>query len=50
LIVWRGRRARDGLRAAIEAAGVELHMLGDCVAPRSADIAIAEAAFAARNL
>jgi pyruvate/2-oxoglutarate dehydrogenase complex dihydrolipoamide dehydrogenase (E3) component len=50
LIVWRGRRARDGLRAAIEAAGVELHMLGDCVASRSADIAIAEAAFAARNL
>jgi NADPH-dependent 2,4-dienoyl-CoA reductase/sulfur reductase-like enzyme len=48
LVAWRGNRALDGLRTAIEAAGIELQMAGDCIAPRTADIAIAEGAFAAR--
>jgi 2,4-dienoyl-CoA reductase-like NADH-dependent reductase (Old Yellow Enzyme family)/thioredoxin reductase len=50
LIAWTGRRAVDDLRAAIEAAGIELYMVGDCLAPRSADLAIAEAAMAARKI
>ncbi len=50
LVAWRGNRALDALRGAIEAAGLELHMVGDCVAPRSADVAMAEGALAARAI
>lgn len=50
LVSWQGNRAMDGLRTAIEAAGIELHMAGDCVMPRTADVAIAEGALAARNV
>ena len=48
LVAWTGNRAVDSLRAAIEAAGIELHLVGDAMAPRSADIAFAEGALAAR--
>jgi hypothetical protein len=50
LVAWCGNRALDGLRTAIEAAGIELQMAGDCVAPRTADVAIAEGALAARTV
>jgi len=50
LVAWRGNRAVDGLRQAIEAAGMELHVVGDSLAPRLADIAIAEGALAARKI
>ncbi len=50
LVAWRGNRALDDLRAAIEAAGLELHMVGDCVAPRTVDVAMAEGALAARAI
>ncbi len=50
LVAWRGSAVVDGLRAAIEAAGIELHLIGDCLAPRSADIAISEGALAARKI
>ena len=50
LIAWRGNRVVDGLRQAIEAAGLELHVVGDCLAPRLADIAVAEGALAARRI
>ena len=50
LVAWTGRRAVDDLRPAIEAAGIELHMIGDSVAPRTADRAMAEAALAARAI
>ena len=50
LVAWRGNRAVDALRGAIEAAGLELHVVGDCVAPRTADVAMAEGALAARAL
>ncbi len=50
LVAWRGNRAVDDLRAAIEAAGLELHIVGDCVAPRTADVAMAEGALAARAI
>jgi 2,4-dienoyl-CoA reductase-like NADH-dependent reductase (Old Yellow Enzyme family) len=48
LVAWTGSRAVDDLRDAIEAAGIELHLAGDAVAPRTADIAFAEGALAAR--
>ncbi len=50
VIAWTGRRALGDLGTAIEAAGLELHRIGDCVAPRTGDLAIAEAALAARRI
>ncbi len=50
LVAWTGSRAVDGLRTAIEAAGIALHLAGDAVAPRSADIAFAEGALAGRQI
>ena len=50
LIAWRGNRVVDGLRQAIEDAGMELHVVGDSLAPRLADVAIAEGALAARRI
>ena len=50
LVAWRGSRAVDGLREAIEGAGMELHVVGDSLAPRLADIAVAEGALAARKI
>jgi 2,4-dienoyl-CoA reductase-like NADH-dependent reductase (Old Yellow Enzyme family)/thioredoxin reductase len=50
LVAWTGSRAIDGLRAAIDAAGIELHLIGDAVAPRTGDIAFAEGAMAARSI
>lgn len=50
LVAWTGSTAADGLRAAVEASGRRLHLAGDCSAPRTADIAIAEGALAARRL
>ena len=50
MVAWRGSRAVDGLREAIEAAGMELHAVGDSLAPRLAGIAVAEGALAARKI
>lgn len=50
LIAWCGNRAVDGLRQAIEGAGLELHVVGDSLAPRLADVAVAEGALAARRI
>ncbi|MFO1172000.1 MAG: FAD-dependent oxidoreductase [Hyphomicrobiaceae bacterium] len=50
LVSWQGNRAMDELRTAIEAAGIELQMAGDCVMPRTADVAVAEGALAARTV
>lgn len=50
LVAWCGSRAVDELRTAIEAAGIELHLAGDCLAPRLAEIAVAEGALAGRSI
>jgi 2,4-dienoyl-CoA reductase-like NADH-dependent reductase (Old Yellow Enzyme family)/thioredoxin reductase len=50
LVTWIGSRSTDDLRAAIAAAGIELHLVGDAVAPRTGDIAFAEGALAARAI
>ena len=50
LVVWHGSTAQDQLKALIEAEGLPVHAIGDCVAPRTADIAFAEGAMAARAI
>ncbi len=50
LVAWDGRQAVDGLRGAVEAAGIEVHVLGDALAPRSAEDAFAEGAMVGRRL
>jgi 2,4-dienoyl-CoA reductase-like NADH-dependent reductase (Old Yellow Enzyme family)/thioredoxin reductase len=50
IVAWTGSTAVDDLRAAIEETGLELHLAGDCLAPRTADIAFAEGALTARRL
>ena len=50
LVPWRGNQVVNPLIPAILAAGTELHTAGDCVAPRTADIAIAEGAMVARRI
>ena len=50
LVAWRGNQVVDDLRQAIEAAGIEFHMVGDGLAPRTADIAIAEGMLAGRRI
>lgn len=50
LVAWTGSAAQDQLKAMIEAAGLPVRSIGDCVAPRTADIAFAEGAMAARAI
>jgi len=50
LVAWRGNEAVNNLHQAIEAAGIEHHIIGDGLAPRTADIAIAEGMLAARQI
>jgi 2,4-dienoyl-CoA reductase-like NADH-dependent reductase (Old Yellow Enzyme family)/thioredoxin reductase len=50
IVAWDGRHAQDGLSGAVAAAGLELHVLGDALAPRTAEFAIAEGALLARGL
>lgn len=50
LVAWIGSDAQTSLRAAIETAGIELHVIGDGLAPRTADVAIAEGMLAARKI
>jgi hypothetical protein len=40
----------EGLAAAVRDTGREVHVVGDCVSPRSIEVAIAEAALAARGI
>ncbi|GMG82123.1 FAD-dependent oxidoreductase [Paralimibaculum aggregatum] len=42
LVLSLGHRAEDGLAAALAGLGPELHMIGDCVAPRTAEEAVLE--------
>jgi len=50
IIAWNGRHATDGLAAAAEKLGIETHLIGDALAPRTAEFAFAEGALAARKL
>jgi len=50
LVAWTGNAAQDGLKPLIERAGLPVIMAGDCMAPRTGDIAFAEGALAARSL
>jgi 2,4-dienoyl-CoA reductase-like NADH-dependent reductase (Old Yellow Enzyme family)/thioredoxin reductase len=48
IVGWHPRRAEDGLAAALEARGGDVRWVGDCVAPRLVDVAMAEGAMAGR--
>lgn len=50
LVAWDGRRAEAGLAGAIRAAGLDLHVIGDAMAPRTAEEAFAEGAMVARSI
>ena len=50
LAVWTGSTAHTELNAMIEATGLSLHVVGDCNAPRTAGMAFAEGAMAARAI
>lgn len=50
IVDWQGREAREDLKAAAEATGLPVHVIGDCVAPRQVHIAVAEGAMAARAI
>ena len=43
VVDWPGCRANDQLSAGLRNAGVNVHCIGDCVAPRNVEIAISEA-------
>lgn len=48
LVDWRGAMMVEELVPALKAAGKEVHVAGDCVSPRSIDIAVAEGALVGR--
>ncbi len=50
IVDWRGNRVRDDLVAAARATGREVHVIGDCLAPRSVYMANAEGAATARAI
>jgi hypothetical protein len=50
LVPWRGNEVVEQLSPAVRATGIEVHTVGDCVAPRTADIAFAEGALIARQI
>ena len=50
LVPSHGNLANDELHAGLKAAGYEVHVIGDALAPREMDLAIAEAAIVARTI
>lgn len=50
IVIWHGRRAITELANAIRDQGIELHLIGDALAPRTAEHAFAEGALAARRV
>jgi mycofactocin system FadH/OYE family oxidoreductase 2 len=50
LVAWHGGQADDGLVAQLRGVGISAQAVGDCVAPRRVDIAMAEGAQVARHV
>jgi len=50
LVDWNGPVLVEQLASAARGAGREVHVVGDCVSPRSIEVAIAEAAHVARGI
>ncbi|MSP82371.1 MAG: FAD-binding protein [Alphaproteobacteria bacterium] len=50
IVGWHGRRVDDDLATALDARGGEVHWIGDALAPRKVDIAMAEGAMVGRRL
>jgi len=50
LVPWLGNRIVETLSPILQDREIEVHTIGDCVAPRTVDIAMAEGAQVARNI
>ena len=50
VVDWRGAAAETTLQPAVEASGLPHYVIGDCLAPRQVNIAIAEGALAAQSI
>ena len=50
LVNWQGNRIVNELEDAVRASGKRIEFAGDCMAPRTVQIAIAEGAMAARAI
>ena len=50
LVAWMGNRVNDQLRTALKKQVAELHLIGDCLAPRLVESAMTEGAKVARAL
>ena len=50
LVIAQGHRQNTALEEEIHDLGVEIHMVGDCLSPRSAEEAVYEGLIAARQL
>ena len=50
VVDWRGAAAEKTLQPAVEASGLPHYVIGDCLAPRQVNIAIAEGALAAQSI
>jgi hypothetical protein len=50
VVLATGRKAADGLYFALKDTGVDVHRIGDCVAPRGLDHAIYEGYVAGREM
>ena len=50
LVPCHGNRANDELHGGLREAGYPAHVIGDALAPRELDLAIAEAAMVAREI
>ena len=50
VVDWRGATAETTLQPAVEASGLPHYVIGDCLAPRQVNIAIAEGALAAQSI
>lgn len=50
LVPWHGNRANDELAEALRSQGLDVRIIGDCLAPREMDIAVTEGAMVAREI
>lgn len=50
LVSWQGNRVTDDLSSILRTRNIPFHAIGDCVSPRTVELAIAEAAMVARSL
>ncbi|NOR39986.1 MAG: hypothetical protein GQ537_02095 [Gammaproteobacteria bacterium] len=50
LVIVQGHKQNTALEEAIRDLGIEIHLIGDCLSPRSAEEAVYEGLIAARKV